>query len=210
MGAIQNAANQLAQTGLGAAVAGKHLKQQEESIKQQEDTKKLTGLNTASIIQGKLDDNLIEAEKATDEAGAGIKELSDKAAAYSKESEKAYAAGANIFERDERGRGRDAMGKYYSFKQLDAAETAAWNVMAEVEAKVQNQSRIFRQRDLLKKQADMANDIYGTNIIADNMSAGVKEIATEINKSAHESAKNMREQILKHAANRTTEQGGKK
>jgi len=162
MGAIQNAANQLAQTGLGAAVAGKHLQQQAESIKEQEATKKLTGINAAAVTQSQLAENAKEYETNIKEGNAATAGYMD--AWKEKKKQELIREGVKT---DDKGRMRTEGGQFYSEKQLKAAITAERSAKMAVEAVWEDRRRIKSQRDILLRKGEAINEIYGEKVFSD-------------------------------------------
>lgn len=129
MGVIQGAASGLAQIGLGVAVAGKHLKQQGESIKEQEATKKLAGINAAAVTQSQLAENAKEYEANIKEGNAATSGYMD--AWTEKKKQELIREGVKT---DDKGRMRTEGGQFYSEKQLQAAVTAERSAKMAVEA----------------------------------------------------------------------------
>lgn len=160
MGAIQNAANSLAQTGLGAAVAAKHLNQQAESIKQQEATKKLAGLNAAASTQSQLNEANVDLDKVGTEFSGNVKE---SVGAMNKLLRERVRAGNTTT--DSHGRRRDAAGQFYSTKSLDEAYNAVVELDATRIGITENARRILAHRQAILAKAQGINEIYGEKIV---------------------------------------------
>lgn len=151
MGAIQNAANQLAQTGLGAAVAGKHLQQQAESIKEQEATKELAGLNAISVAQSQLNEVNTNAEKLAAERKSTYEEY-----------HKNMSNWGNQADYKETGKHPNGL---YNWKQLEMAKTAAISNAKGLEAIQNNWERIEAQRAAVLQKAEALKEIYGKEVV---------------------------------------------
>lgn len=162
MGAIQNAANQLAQTGLGAAVATKHLKQQSDSLKEQEATKKLTGINAAAVTSSQLTENARDYENNIKEGNVATKNYMD---AWT-EKKKQELIRENV-STDSKGRMRTEGGQFYSEKQLKAAITGERSAKMAVQAIWEDRNRIKAQREILLRKGQAINEIYGEKVFDD-------------------------------------------
>lgn len=160
MGAIQGAADKLASTALGAAVAGKHLKQQGEQVKEAEASKKLAGINAAAVTSSQLAENVSEYEKAIgEERAAGSQHIKDYHELYKQEDIR------NKVTTDEKGRMRTEGGQFYSEKQLKAAITAERSSRMALEAARENKNRIIGQRELLLHKAEAIDELYGEKVV---------------------------------------------
>lgn len=182
MGAIQNAANQLAQTGLGAAVAGKHLQQQAESIKEQEATRKLAGANAAAAAQSQLNEVNASLDKGIEDWSGAALEAGKARANLTEEQQK-----AGNLTKDKSGRTRTVdpktgkMGPWYSTKALEKAKTALQEADATRIGYLQNVQRLYQQRLSVLAKSQKINEVYGEKIVdipgvgAENLEAALKK-----------------------------------
>lgn len=151
MGAAQNSINQAIGVGLGLAGTGAHLANQQESIKEQEESKKLQGINAAVITQGQLNETNAELQKSMEDLGQNKKDIKKATGDFVKQS-------------DYKASGKHPNG-LYSDKQLEAAQTALTSALKDKQALVEQQKRIRAQREGLQKKAEQINKIYGESIV---------------------------------------------
>lgn len=181
MGAIQNAANQLAQTGLGAAVATKHLKQQSDSLKEQEANRKLTGATAAASAQGQLNEVNANLEKGLEIWSKATEEAAQARHDLAEEQKK-----AGNLAKDKSGRTRTVdpktgkMGPWYSTKSLEKRETALQEKDAARIAAIKNVQGLYQHRLSVLSKSQKINEVYGENIVdipgvgAENLEAALK------------------------------------
>lgn len=151
MGQIQNAANGLAQTALGAAVAGKHLKQQEQQLKEQEATKKLQGINAAATTQSQLNEVNTSIEQNWQDQ-------------WDTHTEKEKAGKAFKAQADYAKSGKHPNG-LYNQKQLEAASTALDSLTKGQRALQDIDKRLHLQKEVIMRKAEQINELYGEKVI---------------------------------------------
>ena len=182
MGVIQGAASGLVQTGLGAAVAVKHLNQQKENAQ-------ITGLHSAEVLQKKLDANTEELTQATKTAG-------DTTQKFGKALGKVLSM-----------HGSD---KPYSVKAMEKAEIALESAWAEQEGAQKNLMQIQRHRELLRQLANKTNKLYGTNIVEDKINPELMKRAKETEIKDPNAAKGFLKVMEARKTLDANKQGGKK
>ena len=165
MGAAQNSINQAIGVGLGLAGTGAHLANQQESIKEQEATKKLAGLNAASVAQSQLNDVNVQFDEAAQnwgqkatEAGQAVTKLTDE---RKKAGNTTVDKGGHVRSIKDNGK----MGPIYSLKSLEKAYTAAESAEAARVGAIQNIQRVLAQRQAILAKSKSINEIYGSDIV---------------------------------------------
>lgn len=150
MGAIQGAASGLAQTMLGSAVAVKHLKQQEENLKESKNTAERALTNAGLSLNEKATENTIALDKSeVDLDVAGEKEV---AANKNVEAwEKSYNEGTKTGKFTDPITGKPTNAQN-ALKNIAEGAMARANARQFREHKELEQAALLQQREFIKQQ----------------------------------------------------------